>query len=167
MILIYLNENEKDFIIERKEKQYKFPKLILIMRSELYRGMFLSVTNDTSNKVTDYSELISAWDKNSYKISVTTVTYYSSYYSPDCRNEAHSGSFNADVCYPVIDHDISSFQFDSYGYIYQYDSYDCTGSETSDHISPGECINLPDSGNLGSTFSVLLSLVFFLFSFFF
>ncbi|KAJ5066980.1 21.9 kda heat shock protein [Anaeramoeba ignava] len=43
---IYLNENEneKDFIIERKEKQYKFPKLILIMRSELYRGMFLSVT---------------------------------------------------------------------------------------------------------------------------
>ncbi|KAJ5079716.1 hypothetical protein M0811_04026 [Anaeramoeba ignava] len=58
---IYLNENEneneKDFIIERKEKQYKFPKLILIMRSELYRGMFLSVTNDTSNKVTDYSEL--------------------------------------------------------------------------------------------------------------
>ncbi|KAJ5068347.1 wd40 repeat family [Anaeramoeba ignava] len=27
------------------------------MRSELYRGMFLSVTKDTSNKVTDYSEL--------------------------------------------------------------------------------------------------------------
>ncbi|KAJ5080311.1 rcc1-like g exchanging factor-like protein [Anaeramoeba ignava] len=54
---IYLNENEKDFIIERKEKQYKFPKLILIMRSELYRGMFLTVTEDTSNKVTDYSEL--------------------------------------------------------------------------------------------------------------
>ncbi|KAJ5073155.1 hypothetical protein M0811_09110 [Anaeramoeba ignava] len=54
---IYLNEKEKDFIIERKEKQYKFPKLILIMRSELYRGMFLSVKNDTSNKVTDYSEL--------------------------------------------------------------------------------------------------------------
>ncbi|KAJ5066983.1 hypothetical protein M0811_03327 [Anaeramoeba ignava] len=27
------------------------------MRSELYRGMFLSVTNDSSNKVTDYSEL--------------------------------------------------------------------------------------------------------------
>ncbi|KAJ5070553.1 btk-binding protein-related [Anaeramoeba ignava] len=54
---IYLNENEKDFIIGRKEKQYKFPKLILIMRSELYRGMFLSVTEDKSNKVTDYSEL--------------------------------------------------------------------------------------------------------------
>ncbi|KAJ5072952.1 ubiquitin-protein ligase e3a-related [Anaeramoeba ignava] len=54
---IYLNENEKDFIIERKEKEYKFPKLILIMRSELYRGMFLSVTEDKSNKVTDYSEL--------------------------------------------------------------------------------------------------------------
>ncbi|KAJ5066719.1 claret isoform a [Anaeramoeba ignava] len=58
---IYLNENEneneKDFIIERKEKQYKFPKLILMMRSELYRGMFLSVTEDTSNKVRDYSEL--------------------------------------------------------------------------------------------------------------
>ncbi|KAJ5079428.1 claret isoform a [Anaeramoeba ignava] len=56
---IYLNENEneKDFIIERKEKKYKFPKLILIMRSELYRGMFLSVTEDKSNKVRDYSEL--------------------------------------------------------------------------------------------------------------
>ncbi|KAJ5071575.1 hypothetical protein M0811_10207 [Anaeramoeba ignava] len=56
---IYLNENENenDFIIERKEKEYKFPKLILIMRSELYRGMFLSVTNDKSNKVKDYSEL--------------------------------------------------------------------------------------------------------------
>ncbi|KAJ5073609.1 btk-binding protein-related [Anaeramoeba ignava] len=56
---IYLNENENenDFIIERKEKQYKFPKLILIMRSELYRGMFLSVTEDKSNKVRDYSEL--------------------------------------------------------------------------------------------------------------
>ncbi|KAJ5076762.1 claret isoform a [Anaeramoeba ignava] len=50
-------ENEKDFIIERKEKQYKFPKLILIMRSELYREMFLSVTKDKSNKVTDYSKL--------------------------------------------------------------------------------------------------------------
>ncbi|KAJ5079718.1 hypothetical protein M0811_04028 [Anaeramoeba ignava] len=61
---IYLNENEKDFIIERKEKQYKFPKLILIMRSELYRGMFLSVTNDKSNKVTDYSEL----SNNSFQI---------------------------------------------------------------------------------------------------
>ncbi|KAJ5073074.1 hypothetical protein M0811_09029 [Anaeramoeba ignava] len=54
---IYLNENEKDFTIEKKEKKYKFPKLILIMRSELYRGMFLSVTEDDSNKVTDYSEL--------------------------------------------------------------------------------------------------------------
>ncbi|KAJ5070718.1 hypothetical protein M0811_01699 [Anaeramoeba ignava] len=54
---IYLNENEKDFIIERKEKKYKFPKLILIMRSKLYRGMFLSVKEDKSNKVTDYSEL--------------------------------------------------------------------------------------------------------------
>ncbi|KAJ5075747.1 hypothetical protein M0811_06609 [Anaeramoeba ignava] len=52
-----LQSPERNFIIERKEKQYKFPKLILIMRSELYRGMFLSVTNDTSNKVTDYSEL--------------------------------------------------------------------------------------------------------------
>ncbi|KAJ5079692.1 claret isoform a [Anaeramoeba ignava] len=63
---IYLNENEneKDFIIERKEKQYKFPKLILIMRSELYRGMFLSVTEDKSNKVTDYSEL----SKESFQI---------------------------------------------------------------------------------------------------
>ncbi|KAJ5073075.1 hypothetical protein M0811_09030 [Anaeramoeba ignava] len=56
---IYLNENEneKDFTIKREEKEYKFPKLILIMRSELYRGMFLAVTEDDSNEVTDYSEL--------------------------------------------------------------------------------------------------------------
>ncbi|KAJ5071671.1 claret isoform a [Anaeramoeba ignava] len=54
---LFENENEKDFIIERKEKQYKFPKLLLMMRSELYLGMFLSVTEDKSNKVTDYSEL--------------------------------------------------------------------------------------------------------------
>ncbi|KAJ5067762.1 hypothetical protein M0811_02952 [Anaeramoeba ignava] len=49
------NENEKDFIIERNGKQIKFPKLILIMRSELYRGMFLSVNGDKSNQVTDSS----------------------------------------------------------------------------------------------------------------
>ncbi|KAJ5068247.1 regulator of chromosome condensation [Anaeramoeba ignava] len=60
--MIYSNNSKINpilyyFIIERKEKQYKFPKLILIMRSELYRGMFLSVTNDKSNKVTDYSKL--------------------------------------------------------------------------------------------------------------
>ncbi|KAJ5078368.1 hypothetical protein M0811_05156 [Anaeramoeba ignava] len=56
---IYLNENEneKDFIIERKEKQYKFPKLILIMRSELYRGMFLSANEDKSNKVINYDQI--------------------------------------------------------------------------------------------------------------
>ncbi|KAJ5071670.1 btk-binding protein-related [Anaeramoeba ignava] len=54
---LFENENEKDFIIERKEKQYKFPKLMLMMRSELYLGMFLSVTDDKSNKFTDYSEL--------------------------------------------------------------------------------------------------------------
>ncbi|KAJ5076264.1 claret isoform a [Anaeramoeba ignava] len=50
-------EEVKDIIIERKEKQYKFPKLILIMRSELYREKFLSVTEGDSTKFTDYSEL--------------------------------------------------------------------------------------------------------------
>ncbi|KAJ5073084.1 btb and math domain containing [Anaeramoeba ignava] len=54
---IYFSEKEKDFIIQREEKEIKFPKLILIMRSELYRGMFLSVTEDSSNQVNDYSEL--------------------------------------------------------------------------------------------------------------
>ncbi|KAJ5067099.1 claret isoform a [Anaeramoeba ignava] len=34
------------------------------MRSELYRGMFLSVTDDKSNKVTDYSELITVGNNN-------------------------------------------------------------------------------------------------------
>ncbi|KAJ5078151.1 protein aardvark [Anaeramoeba ignava] len=56
---IYFNEDEKDFIIERKEKQYKFPKLILIMRSELYRGKFSSVAEDKSNKVTDFLDKLS------------------------------------------------------------------------------------------------------------
>ncbi|KAJ5068790.1 regulator of chromosome condensation [Anaeramoeba ignava] len=54
---IYYSEETKDFIIKRNEKLIKFPKLILIMRSELYRGMFLSVTEDKSNQVNDYSEL--------------------------------------------------------------------------------------------------------------
>ncbi|KAJ5069014.1 hypothetical protein M0811_12051 [Anaeramoeba ignava] len=50
-------EDEKDIIIQRKEKQYKFPKLILITRSNLYREKFLSVTEGDSTKFTDYSEL--------------------------------------------------------------------------------------------------------------
>ncbi|KAJ5067792.1 btk-binding protein-related [Anaeramoeba ignava] len=54
---LFEDETTKDFIIERNGKSIKFHKLILIMRSELYRGMFLLVTDDKSNKVTDYSEI--------------------------------------------------------------------------------------------------------------
>ncbi|KAJ5069534.1 cyclin-dependent kinase inhibitor 2c [Anaeramoeba ignava] len=45
----------KDFTIIVEEKQIKVHKLILQIRSELFRGMFLSV-NDSSNQVHDYSE---------------------------------------------------------------------------------------------------------------
>ncbi|KAJ5068999.1 protein aardvark [Anaeramoeba ignava] len=62
--IFYLKEDQKEekdkvknFIIQKNEKQFRFPKLLLIARSELYRGMFLSVKDDESNKVTDYSEL--------------------------------------------------------------------------------------------------------------
>ncbi|KAJ5074637.1 claret isoform a [Anaeramoeba ignava] len=54
---MYLSEETKDFIIKRNEKSFKFHKLVLIARSELFRGMFLSVTDDNSNQVSDYSEL--------------------------------------------------------------------------------------------------------------
>ncbi|KAJ5080551.1 claret isoform a [Anaeramoeba ignava] len=37
---IYLNENEKDFIIERKEKQYKFPKININNENELSNESF-------------------------------------------------------------------------------------------------------------------------------
>ncbi|KAJ5075397.1 speckle-type poz protein [Anaeramoeba ignava] len=51
----YMKENEtKDFIIISEEKEIKVHKLILFTRSELFKGMFLSVS-DTSNQVHDYS----------------------------------------------------------------------------------------------------------------
>ncbi|KAJ5080529.1 ankyrin repeat ph and sec7 domain containing protein secg-related [Anaeramoeba ignava] len=55
---LYQNEETKDFTIiceeNGKEKEIKTHKLILMIRSELFKGMFLSV-NDSSNKVHDYS----------------------------------------------------------------------------------------------------------------
>ncbi|KAJ5069674.1 btk-binding protein-related [Anaeramoeba ignava] len=99
---IYLNENEneKDFIIERKEKQYKFPKLILITRSELYRGMFLSVTEDKSNKVTDYSELnFSIFVENKsnpfeIKVHKSILSSRSPFFNESLRQESLSISLN-------------------------------------------------------------------------
>ncbi|KAJ5079980.1 hypothetical protein M0811_14258 [Anaeramoeba ignava] len=55
--MYYDKEKQKDFTIKRGNKNVLVHKLVLIARSELYRGMFLSVTEDKSNKVTDYSEL--------------------------------------------------------------------------------------------------------------
>ncbi|KAJ5066772.1 hypothetical protein M0811_03116 [Anaeramoeba ignava] len=53
---LYKNETTKDFkIIISNEKEIKVHKLILIIRSELYKGMFLNV-KDSSNQVHDYSE---------------------------------------------------------------------------------------------------------------
>ncbi|KAJ5067021.1 ankyrin repeat ph and sec7 domain containing protein secg-related [Anaeramoeba ignava] len=53
---LYQENETKDFtIIISEEKEIKVHKLILILRSELYKGMFLSV-NDSSNQVHDYSK---------------------------------------------------------------------------------------------------------------
>ncbi|KAJ5078599.1 ankyrin repeat ph and sec7 domain containing protein secg-related [Anaeramoeba ignava] len=52
---LYQQNKTKDFtIIISKEKEIKVHKLILIIRSELYKGMFLNV-EDSSNQVHDYS----------------------------------------------------------------------------------------------------------------
>ncbi|KAJ5066486.1 ras-related protein rab-13 [Anaeramoeba ignava] len=48
-------ETSKDFEIILGNETIKVHKLILIIRSELYRGMFLFVTEDKSNSVHDYS----------------------------------------------------------------------------------------------------------------
>ncbi|KAJ5075917.1 btb and math domain containing [Anaeramoeba ignava] len=51
----YQQNETKDFTIIVEEKEIKVHKLILQIRSELFKGMFLSV-NDLSNQVHDYSE---------------------------------------------------------------------------------------------------------------
>ncbi|KAJ5068312.1 protein fem-1 [Anaeramoeba ignava] len=51
---LYQENETKDFTIIVKEKGIKVHKLILIIRSELFKGMFLSV-KDSSNQVHDYS----------------------------------------------------------------------------------------------------------------
>ncbi|KAJ5074550.1 hypothetical protein M0811_01181 [Anaeramoeba ignava] len=54
--ILYNQEETKDFTIIVQTKKFRIHKLILIARSELYRGMFLLNKNDTSNEVNDYSE---------------------------------------------------------------------------------------------------------------
>ncbi|KAJ5068012.1 regulator of chromosome condensation [Anaeramoeba ignava] len=51
------DEESKDFIIKSDSENIKVHKLVLWARSELFRGMFLSVINDDSNQVSDYSGL--------------------------------------------------------------------------------------------------------------
>ncbi|KAJ5074341.1 ankyrin repeat protein [Anaeramoeba ignava] len=53
---LYQHEESKDFAIIVFGKEIKVHKIVLLARSELFRGMFLSVTEDQSNKVNDYSE---------------------------------------------------------------------------------------------------------------
>ncbi|KAJ5073274.1 small gtp binding protein rab8 [Anaeramoeba ignava] len=51
-----MNEEEtKDFQIISNNQKIKIHKIILIARSELFRGMFISVTEDKSNSVHEYS----------------------------------------------------------------------------------------------------------------
>ncbi|KAJ5067024.1 ankyrin repeat protein [Anaeramoeba ignava] len=53
---LYQENQNKDFtIIISEEKEIKVHKLILILRSELFKGMFLNV-QDSSNQVHDYSK---------------------------------------------------------------------------------------------------------------
>ncbi|KAJ5068763.1 ankyrin repeat-containing protein [Anaeramoeba ignava] len=51
---LYEEEETKDFVIISNEEKIPVHKPILLARSELYRGMFLSVKDD-SNQVNDYS----------------------------------------------------------------------------------------------------------------
>ncbi|KAJ5077536.1 di- and tripeptidase dug2-related [Anaeramoeba ignava] len=52
---IYQDDSTKDFTIFVQGKPIKVHKFILLARTDLYRGMFLSVTEDKSNQVNDYS----------------------------------------------------------------------------------------------------------------
>ncbi|KAJ5066135.1 btk-binding protein-related [Anaeramoeba ignava] len=51
---LYNDENSKDFVLVSDEHRVKVHKLILWMRSELFRGMFLSI-QDNSNESPEYS----------------------------------------------------------------------------------------------------------------
>ncbi|KAJ5079905.1 ankyrin repeat-containing protein [Anaeramoeba ignava] len=51
---LYYDQESKDFTILIESSEIKVHKAILIARSEIYKGMFLSV-NDDSNSVHDYS----------------------------------------------------------------------------------------------------------------
>ncbi|KAJ5078615.1 speckle-type poz protein [Anaeramoeba ignava] len=54
---LYKENETKDFtIIVSEEKQIKVHKLILIIRSELFKAMFELNIQDLSNKVHDYSK---------------------------------------------------------------------------------------------------------------
>ncbi|KAJ5079256.1 ankyrin repeat ph and sec7 domain containing protein secg-related [Anaeramoeba ignava] len=52
---LYQENETKDFKIIIEKKEIKVHKLILIIRSELFKGMFLNV-QDSSNQVHDYSQ---------------------------------------------------------------------------------------------------------------
>ncbi|KAJ5079160.1 speckle-type poz protein [Anaeramoeba ignava] len=53
---LYQQQETKDFTIIIEEKEIKVHKLILIIRSELFKGMFLLNVQDSTNRVHDYSK---------------------------------------------------------------------------------------------------------------
>ncbi|KAJ5080590.1 hypothetical protein M0811_13971 [Anaeramoeba ignava] len=51
---LYEDKNSKDFAIVFQDEKIQVHKFVLAFRSNLFRGMFLSVTEDKSNQVSDY-----------------------------------------------------------------------------------------------------------------
>eukprot|EP01156_Anaeramoeba_ignava_P009307 Anaeramoba_ignava/a3801_34.p1 GENE.a3801_34~~a3801_34.p1 ORF type:complete len:555 (-),score=98.93 a3801_34:46-1656(-) len=56
MTKMSLDDSTKDFVIKTQNKNFRVHKTILWARSQLFRGMFVSV-QDSTNEVTDYSRI--------------------------------------------------------------------------------------------------------------
>eukprot|EP01156_Anaeramoeba_ignava_P023584 Anaeramoba_ignava/c21642_g3_i1.p1 GENE.c21642_g3_i1~~c21642_g3_i1.p1 ORF type:complete len:352 (+),score=91.82 c21642_g3_i1:1291-2346(+) len=81
LMQLYYDEDSKDFIILSNNESIRVHKLILVARSDLYRGMFLNV-NDPNNRVTDTS--------NSSSLSLKMLIKY--FYFDSLDNDISSDS---------------------------------------------------------------------------
>ncbi|KAJ5071033.1 wd repeat-containing protein pop1 [Anaeramoeba ignava] len=89
---LYLDEETKDFTILVRGEEIKAHKIILFARSEVFRGMFLSV-NDSSNSVSDYS------DKSPQAIKTVVQFLYTETLSDDTPLEVLEEIKDADDFY--------------------------------------------------------------------